>query len=404
MVEVDAFPSTRQSALQRLEEFLAAAPRYAAARNHVVPGHANVSRLSAAIRHRLITEGEVVAAVLRRYPFRAVEKFVQEVLWRTYWKGWLEMRPGVWAHYRTAAARLEMDAAARAVAEGRSRSAVMNRFARELLETGYLHNHARMWWASYWVHHCGLPWEAGARHFFEHLLDADPASNTLGWRWVAGLQTRGKAYLATEQNIRKYCAPEILAGAGGIGLEDNVAPRIPESEAPGTHAAPDSPDEHNPDRQGSRQVLVLHDEDLCLESSPAASLRPSLVLHLVTDAPLPAPRAEWLAEARADAALRTAAHFGCEVRACRTVEELAHDAGGIGTVVMMQPFVGPLRDALGKLPGLLDSRSVALVRLRRRWDSQLLPHARRGFFPFWQTVTRLLQKSGPGVLCEGPAC
>jgi hypothetical protein len=69
------FPATRQSVLQRLDEFLEDAPHYAARRNHVLPGHPQVSRLSAAIRHRLITEAEVVEAALQRYPFRVVENF-----------------------------------------------------------------------------------------------------------------------------------------------------------------------------------------------------------------------------------------------------------------------------------------------------------------------------------------
>ena len=160
----------------------------------------------------------MVEAALRKYPFRVVEKFLQEVLWRGYWKGWLEMRPQVWDRYGASSDRLA-GAGDPEVAEGRSRSGIMNHFARELLETGYLHNHARMWWASYWVHHCGLPWELGAQHFFRHLLDADPASNTLGWRWVAGEQTRGKTYLATAGNILKFCAPELLERAGGVGLD-----------------------------------------------------------------------------------------------------------------------------------------------------------------------------------------
>jgi deoxyribodipyrimidine photo-lyase len=66
----------------------------------------------------------------------------------------------------------------------------------ELVETGYLHNHARMWFASIWILTLGLPWRLGAVFLYRHLLDGDAASNTLGWRWVAGLQTRGKPYPA----------------------------------------------------------------------------------------------------------------------------------------------------------------------------------------------------------------
>ena len=397
------FPATRQSALQRLDDFLAEAPLYAARRNHVASGHPHVSRLSAAIRHRLITEAEVVEAALQKYPFRVVEKFLQEVLWRGYWKGWLERHPRVWDHYGVSDAAVdpEVATACREVAAGRSPSGIMNHFARELLETGYLHNHARMWWASYWIHHCGLPWEFGARHFFRHLLDADPASNTLGWRWVAGRQTRGKTYLATAQNIRKFCAPELLEQAGGVGLDEHVVARAGLADDPTVddlNGLPELPNEVGlPDPQ-RRIALILHDEDLCLETGPAAPLRPAVVLQFIPESEPPPsePCAQWLGQARADAARRAAAHFGCEVRVCRTPEAMtgACVAEGVGSVFLMEPFVGPLRDQLREWPADLLTRGISLGRLRRRWDSVLLPHASRGFFPFWNKVGRMLAKSG----------
>ena len=397
------FPATRQSALQRLDDFLAEAPLYAAMRNHVASGHPHVSRLSAAIRHRLITEAEVVEAALQKYPFRVVEKFLQEVLWRGYWKGWLERRPWVWDGYGASDAAVdpEVATACREVAAGRSPSGIMNHFARELLETGYLHNHARMWWASYWIHHCGLPWEFGARHFFRHLLDADPASNTLGWRWVAGRQTRGKTYLATAQNIRKFCAPELLEQAGGVGLDEHVVARAGLADDPTVddlNGLPELPNEVGlPDPQ-RRIALILHDEDLCLETGPADSLRPAVVLQFIPEPEPPPsePRAQWFGQARADAARRAAAHFGCEVRVCRTPEAMtgACVAEGVGSVFLMEPFVGPLRDQLREWPADLLPRGISLGRLRRKWDSVLLPHASRGFFPFWNKVGRMLAKSG----------
>lgn len=401
------FPATRQSALQRLEEFLAEAPHYAARRNYVLPGHSQVSRLSAAIRHRLITEAEVVEAALGKYPFRVVEKFLQEVLWRGYWKGWLEMHPRVWDHYGLSSSRPagaggpEVAAACREVAAGRSPSGLMNHFARELLETGYLHNHARMWWASYWIHHCGLPWELGAEHFFSHLLDADPASNTLGWRWVAGEQTRGKTYLATAQNIGKFCAPELLERAGGVGLDEQVVARAGRADDPTVDdlsGLPDVPNEVgllDPER---RVALILHDEDLCLETSPVAPLRPAVVWQFVPEPELPRsePRAQWLELARADAARRAGAHFGSEVRVCRNREEMIQACGAekIDSVFIMEPFVGPLRDQLGDFSAELMRRKISLVGLRRKWDSVLLPQASRGFFPFWNKAGRMLAKSG----------
>ena len=89
----------RNEGLRRLAAFVPLAGRdYAARRNYDLPGHPHVSVLSPYLRHRLLTEEEVLAAGLGRFSLSTAEKFVQEVFWRTYWKGWLEMRPGVWSH------------------------------------------------------------------------------------------------------------------------------------------------------------------------------------------------------------------------------------------------------------------------------------------------------------------
>lgn len=96
------FPATRAAGLDRLARFVPLAGRdYAAGRNsdYGPDGPSAVSRLSPYLRYRMISEQEVVANVLARHSLRASEKYVQEVLWRTYWKGWLEMRPLVWARY-----------------------------------------------------------------------------------------------------------------------------------------------------------------------------------------------------------------------------------------------------------------------------------------------------------------
>ena len=90
--------------------------------------------------------------------------------------------------------------------EARSGIPAMDAWTSELIETGYLHNHARMWYASIWIHTLKLPWTLGAEFFLRNLLDGDVASNTLSWRWVAGLHTVGKFYLAQKSNICKFTA------------------------------------------------------------------------------------------------------------------------------------------------------------------------------------------------------
>lgn len=207
------FLPTRTAALDRLAQFAPKAGRaYASQRNYDRTGHGDVSRLSPYLRHRIITEDEVLARVLDHHSPSGAEKFIQEVYWRTYWKGWLEQRPSVWTSYRaglnTALNRVQTESGLRrdweAACIGDTGIDCFDAWARELAATGYLHNHARMWFASIWIFTLRLPWELGADFFMRHLLDGDPASNTLGWRWVAGLQTVGKTYLARADNISRY--------------------------------------------------------------------------------------------------------------------------------------------------------------------------------------------------------
>ena len=206
------FPPSRAEALHRLAEFLPRAGRdYAATRNADAgpDDRANVSNLSPYLRYRMITEPEVIEALHERHSASAAAKFVQEVGWRTYWKGWLELRPEAWSRFLAErdAARDSPAALLRAVQQAEAGATGIEGFddwAHELTTYGYLHNHARMWFASIWVFTLRLPWTLGADFFLRHLVDADPASNTLSWRWVAGLQTPGKTYLATADNIARY--------------------------------------------------------------------------------------------------------------------------------------------------------------------------------------------------------
>jgi deoxyribodipyrimidine photo-lyase len=168
----------------------------------------NTSCLSPYITHGIINELEVVNKSLKKFSFAKNEKFIQEVLWRVYWKGWLELRPNVWSDYLLELGKVKdqfknnqnyLDAI-----EGKTNIDCFNEWVIELKESNYLHNHTRMWFASIWIFTLELPWQLGAEFFMQHLYDGDAASNTLGWRWVAGVQTQGKHYLASEWNINKF--------------------------------------------------------------------------------------------------------------------------------------------------------------------------------------------------------
>ena len=194
--------ATRTAGLARLASFVpGAGAAYARTRNydHGPRRRSNVSGLSPWIRLRLLTEQEVLAAAVAAHGPSGCRKFAEEVCWRTYFKGWLELRPAVWSDYRAELKRqrdalsrpgARHDAWRRALA-GETGIDCFDAWVRELAETGYLHNHARMWFASIWIFTLDLPWQLGADRFLRHLLDGDPASNTLSWGWVAGLHTRG---------------------------------------------------------------------------------------------------------------------------------------------------------------------------------------------------------------------
>ena len=173
------------------------------------------SLLSPYIRYRLLSEEDIIKKTLSINSFTKTEKFIQEIYWRTYWKGWLEHRPDVYEDYITKRnellKNLSNTSKYQKAINGETHLTFFNDWIKKLKEDGYLHNHVRMWFASIWIFTLDLPWQLGANFFMEKLLDGDPASNTLSWRWVAGIQTKGKHYLARKNNIIKYGNIEINA-------------------------------------------------------------------------------------------------------------------------------------------------------------------------------------------------
>ncbi|MDB4594450.1 DNA photolyase [Candidatus Pelagibacter sp.] len=184
----------------------------------------NISCLSPYITHGVINELEVIDKSLKKFSFAKNEKFIQEVLWRVYWKGWLELRPNVWSDYLVELNNLRNEFKSNQnylnAIEGKTNIECFNQWVKELKENNYLHNHTRMWFASIWIFTLELPWQLGAEFFMQHLYDGDAASNTLGWRWVAGIQTQGKHYLASEWNIKKFTNNRFQ----NIQLNENASP------------------------------------------------------------------------------------------------------------------------------------------------------------------------------------
>ena len=201
------FEISRDGALKQLDAFInSELANYSFKRNFDLgpKDKSNVSCLSPYISHRLITEYEVAKTVLSKFPFQKVEKYIQEIFWRVYWKGWLELRPQVWTDFLEDLKGLKEDDNYKKAINGETQIECFNDWVKELKENNYLHNHTRMWFASIWIFTLNLPWQKGAEFFMKHLFDGDAASNTLSWRWVAGLQTKGKHYVAQSWNIGKF--------------------------------------------------------------------------------------------------------------------------------------------------------------------------------------------------------
>ena len=201
------FVTSRLKALEKLNNFTERdLVNYNSKRNFDfgVANRNNVSCLSPYITHRLITEYETAKLVLKKYPFQKVDKFIQEIFWRVYWKGWLELRPQVWSDFIEDLKGLKEDDNYKKAIIGETQIECFNDWVKELKENNYLHNHTRMWFASIWIFTLKLSWQKGAEFFMKHLYDGDAASNTLSWRWVAGLQTKGKHYAAQSWNISKF--------------------------------------------------------------------------------------------------------------------------------------------------------------------------------------------------------
>ncbi len=392
---------TRRAGLDQLESFLPNSGRhYASWRNSDLgpDDRSNVSVLSPWLRHRLVTETEAVKRSLEKQSFDAAEKFVQEVFWRAYFKGWLEQHPSVWRNYKQQIALLDNllaeDQGLRCryemALEGRTGIDCFDHWAMELVETGYLHNHSRMWFASIWVFTLKLPWELGADFFLRHLMDGDPASNTLSWRWVAGLHTKGKTYLARSSNIEKFTNGRF----NPAGQLSATAEPVPESVE-----HPLEPlDLPEPELSG-RVGLLLTGED-CFPEHLFPELEPVSIFALTADTRgdrATGSCAETFTEgALSDAVNRSASHFSQDVVEGRDTETLCEWARDLGleTVVTAYVPIGPVGDRLNAAQASLVENGISIAKRIRDHDRVSWPHATKGYFKLKKQLPDILQELG----------
>ncbi len=341
--------------------------------------------LSPYLRFRMITEEEVLQAVLERFSLSSAEKFIQEVFWRAYFKGHLETRPQIWTNYLSDLAQLDRDTTDYAAAiNGDTGIDCFDYWVQELKTTGYLHNHARMWFASIWMFTLKLPWQLGADFMYRHLIDGDPASNTLSWRWVGGLHTRGKTYLARPDNIAKYTNDRFHPkGLAAFALPLHDPHEVNSSFMP--KALGQWPE--------SDFGLLVTSEDLDIS---AASTAESIAIPegaiskpggIESDLAL-----SFRHEALNDAALKAGESTQRipSLSAAAVLEWCQKE--NIQSVAVAYVPVGPEADALAAIEAHLAQHDINLLRVRRHYDTLTWPHATKGFFALKAKLQQVLEK------------
>ena len=399
---------TRAAGLQRVNDFAVnAGVNYTKTRNYDFGPERrdNVSLLSPYVRHRLVLEQELLAEVLKQHSRTAANKFIQEVFWRAYFKGWLEQHPDVWTDYRASLSALLGELADdeklldryTAAIEGRTGIECFDTWVNELVELGYLHNHARMWFASIWVFTLGLPWQLGADFFYRHLVDGDPASNTLSWRWVCGLHTRGKTYLARVSNIASYTDRRFLPH-GQLAEE---APPLVESRV--FPIRPLRTPQILPPKQRFGLLITEEDgapESLLVNHTPVCVLG-ALATQMRSPLPIGHAAGNFAEGAVKDAVERATQSFGVSGE-LTTTDDWANTlmewaaTHRLKTIATAYAPVGPVAELVAGATRQLEKNGIRLIQLRRPYDSITWPQAQRGFFKLKEHIPAILDRLGIG--------
>jgi deoxyribodipyrimidine photo-lyase len=389
---------SREEALVLLAAFLPkAGTSYTRNRNFDLGAgqHKHVSQLSAYIKRRIITEEDVLKKVLSAHSLNEAGKFIDEIFWRTYFKGWLESRPHIWMQYCADVHHLTHELQTQSGLRDRWAAACLGEtgidcfdaWAKELAETGYLHNHARMWFASIWVYTLQLPWQLGADFFLRHLLDGDAASNTLSWRWVVGLHSVGKTYLARAENIQRFTngrfAPKGLA---------QVAPPLNDTAST---MAPKIIDPPNPYLEGRKTGLLLHSDDLNIahlthrsDCIASAAYRPVDAGTMLVSSP----KLLEFNNAALDAATKRWKPNllnCCDVTTPEGILSWALE-NKLEQIITPYAAVGNTSQMLEKCKRLLSNHGVQLTQVMREYDIISWPYATKGFFKFREKIPKIL--------------
>ena len=393
-----AFVPSRCAGHERLEKFVArTGAHYAGQRNYDFGSgnRSSVSALSPWIKHRLISEEEVLTQVLAQHSLSASMSFVQEIFWRSYFKGWMQQHPSVWLSYQSglesAYETLQRNKFHKAdydeAIEGRTGIDCFDHWCAELKSTGYLHNHARMWFASIWIFTLRLPWELGADFFLRHLIDGDPAANTLSWRWVGGLHTKGKTYLARASNIAQFTGGRFeptgqLAMTSKALIEDIDHPVVPlplpQPLPQGDYLQLITPQDCQPEPFTSRaQVGGL-------------GLLP--IHHFKQSEVVLAFERGAVGDAIARSVDKTAALKCIQDWSVALIE--AAQTAGVNQIITPMAAVGPVATHLDTAKTDLAKAGIRLHQHQQAYDTLTWPHATKGFFKLKKKIPSVLNDLG----------
>ncbi len=374
---------------------------YARSRNHLDGG---VTRLSAYLTHGIIALADVRdVALANARGFHLCMKFIQELAWRDYYhRLWGHLGNHIWSDlepYKTGfdasdyAEELPQDLLA-----ARTGIDYIDYFVDELHDTGYLHNHARMWLAAYVVHARRVKWQAGARWFLSHLLDGDEASNNLSWQWVASTFSH-KPYVFNRENVLKYSGDRFAHHQASDPFDtdyESIAATLfcpPDPTAPQNrfdltiHAKPESHDQEPFDPH--RAITWVHDR---MMSSDHPAVTETAGCFFVWD---DARYARSAYSAGRIAFLQSALfcddlHTG-EVDLVSTIHQAARSRGATTIVTGATPDPR-LQQAIAALAKLIQVRVVStrpFVELTGRVDL-------RRFSRYWSKVEPLVRNLKPG--------
>lgn len=187
-----------------------------------------VTMLSRYFTHGILNPADVISTIIAKHGADACGKLLSEFAWREYYQRvWQAREQSIFDDIKHDQSPVISGEIPEAVLEAETGIDVIDQAISELIETGYMHNHARMWLASIVVNLGQTNWRMPAKWLFYHLLDGDPASNTLSWQWIAGSFSHRK-YIANQENLNRYSQTEQTDTFLDVSYEELAELEIPE--------------------------------------------------------------------------------------------------------------------------------------------------------------------------------